>query len=133
MSNENQKPNNGKPEAIIRAKDKEREDQSGPLYILNDELKAFLNLLHLPGSLNAAQTAALLGFRPHDIPVLVAREFLKPLGDPGPNCEKFFARVEIEERAVDVDWLFQARAALNQHWRMKNAGKKKARKAENSG
>jgi hypothetical protein len=129
MSNENQKSSNGKAEEIIRAKEKgkQQKDQSGPLYILNDELKAFLNLLHLPGSLNAAQTAALLGFRPHDIPVLVAREFLIPLGGSGPNCEKFFARVEIEERAADVDWLSQARAALNQHWRMKNA-----RKADNS-
>jgi hypothetical protein len=57
MSNANQKSSNGKAEEVIRAKDKETKDQSGPLYILNDELKAFLNLLHLPGSLNAAQAA----------------------------------------------------------------------------
>jgi hypothetical protein len=63
--------------------------------------------------------------KPHDIPVLVARGFLKPLGDPNPNCEKFFARVRIEERAADEEWLSRARAALNQYWRMKNAGKAK--------
>jgi hypothetical protein len=125
MNNSNPKSNGGKAEEIIRAREKEKTDKSGPLYILNDELKAFLNLLHLPGSLNAAQAAALLGFRPHDIPVLVARDFLKPLGDPYPSCEKFFARVRIEELAADEEWLSRARAALNQHWRIKNASRPK--------
>ena len=110
-------------EEIIRAKDAETTDDSGPLYVLNDELKAFLNLAHLPASLNAAQAAALLGFRPNQIPVLIARGFLTPLGNPNSNCEKFFARVKIEEFAADEKWLSRARAALHQYWRMKNASR----------
>ncbi len=111
----------GRGEEVIRAKDKK--DKSGPLYNLNPELQAFLNLVRLPGSLNAAHTAGLLGFKPHDIPILVARGFLTPLGEPSPNCEKFFARIRTEELAVDEAWLSNARAALNQHWRMKNGRK----------
>jgi hypothetical protein len=125
MSNANQRSNNSQAETIIRAKDKDKKEKSAPYYNLNPDLKAFLNLARLPGSLNMALTAGLLGFQPHDIPVLVARGFLKPLGDPMPNCEKYFARVEIEELAKDVDWLSQARAALNQNWRIKNARKAK--------
>jgi hypothetical protein len=127
MSIENQKPNNGKSEELILATEKQRQkkEKSEPLYSLSPELKAVLNLARLPGRLNAALTAGLLGFKPHDIPVLVARGFLQPLSDPNPNCEKFFAGVEIEELAKDVDWLSRAGAAVNQHWRIKNAGKAK--------
>ena len=124
MNNSNRKSNE-MVEEIIRAKDKETRNEAGPLYVLNDELKAFLNLLHLPASLNAAQAAALLGFKPHDIPVLIARDFLRPLGNPNSNCEKFFARVKIEELAADEKWLSRARAALHQHWRIKNASRTK--------
>ena len=127
MSNENQKPNNGRPEAMILAKEKQKPktEKTEPLYSLSPELKALLNLVRLPGRLNAALTAGLLGFKPHDIPVLVARGFLQPLSDPHPNCEKYFAGVEIEELANDVDWLSRAGAAVNQHWRIKNAVKSK--------
>jgi hypothetical protein len=123
MSNTNQHLNNGQTEEFIRANKKEKEDKSGPLYSLNPDLKALLNLTRLPGSLNAALTAGLLGFKPHEIPVLVARGFLKPLGNPSSNGEKFFALVTIEKRAADEEWLSRARAAVNQHWRMKNARK----------
>jgi hypothetical protein len=125
MNNPNQR-STGTAEEIIRAKEKKTKDESGPLYVLNNELRAFLNLLHLPASLNKPQTAALLGFRPHDIPVLAARGFLTPLGNPNSNCDKFYARVKIEELALDEKWLSRARAALHQHWRIKNARKNKS-------
>jgi hypothetical protein len=95
--------------------------KSDPLYVLNNELKAFLNLNRLPARLNVAQTAACLGFAPYHIPVLVARGFLKPLGHPKPNGEKYFARSKVLEHAEDEKWLSLATDALSQCWRMKNS------------
>jgi hypothetical protein len=126
MSNLNQKLNYDPSEQIIRAEQKDKKDKSNPAYSLSPELKAMLNLVRLPASLTVAMTAGLLGFKPHEIPILVARGFLRPQGTPKPNSEKFFTRVEIEELAKDAVWLSRARAAVNQHWRLKNARKAKA-------
>ncbi|MGA2180480.1 MAG: hypothetical protein ABSH15_12965 [Verrucomicrobiota bacterium] len=107
-------------EKEIRAKE---EKKASALYVLNNDLKAILNLARLPARLNTAQTAACLGFKPHDIPVLTARGFLKPLGRPMPNSDKYYARSRILERADDEEWLSRATAALGQHWQDKNARK----------
>jgi hypothetical protein len=40
---------------------------------MNQERKELLNLARMPARLNVVEVAALLGFRPHDIPILVAR------------------------------------------------------------
>ncbi|HUA36996.1 MAG TPA: hypothetical protein VMA35_01195, partial [Candidatus Sulfopaludibacter sp.] len=77
--------------------------------------------------LNTAQTAAYLGFKPHDIPVLAARGFLKPLGAPMPNSDKYYARARVLERLDDEEWLSLATAALSQHWQKKNLRKTKKR------
>ena len=128
-------PNNlaGRMEKEIRAKPEKKTDadkHASALYVLNNDLKAILNLNRLPARLTTAQTAACLGFKPHDIPVLAAREFLKPLGEPMPNSEKYYARAKVLERADDEEWLSLATAALSQHWEKKNARKaKKQRKA----
>ena len=127
MSDLNRKSNYGSGEEIIRNEQKDKKEKSEPAYSLSPELKAVLNLVRLPASLTVAMTAGLLGFKPHEIPILVAREFLKPQGAPKPNSEKFFTRVEIEELAKDPIWLSRARAAVNQHWRLKNARKAKSR------
>ena len=127
MSNE--APNNlaGRMEKEIRAKpNKSRDDadkRASAVYVLNNELKAILNLNRPPARLNTAQTAAYLGFKPHDIPVLAARGFLKPLGRPMPNSDKYYARSRVLERADDEEWLSRATAALSQHWQDKNARK----------
>jgi len=115
-------PNNfaGRMEKEIRAKE---EKKASALYVLNNDLKAILNLARLPARLNTAQTAACLGFKPHDIPVLTARGFLKPLGRPMPNSDKYYAQSRILERADDEEWLSRATAALGQHWQDKNARK----------
>ena len=115
-------PNNlaGRIEKEIRAKE---EKKASALYVLNNDLKAILNLARLPARLNTAQTAACLGFKPHDIPVLTARGFLKPLGRPMPNSDKYYARSRILERVDDEEWLSRATAALGQHWQDKNARK----------
>ena len=130
MSNE--APNNlaGRMEKEIRAKPNRNNDdadkRASAVYVLNNELKAILNLNRPPARLNTAQTAAYLGFKPHDIPVLAARGFLKPLGDPMPNSDKYYARARVLERLDDEEWLSLATAALSQHWQKKNA--RKARK-----
>jgi hypothetical protein len=128
-------PNNlaGRMEKEIRAKpNKNRDDadkRASALYVLNNDLKAVLNLNQPPGRLNTAQTAAFLGFKPHDIPVLAARGFLKPLGDPVPNSDKYYARARVLERLDDEEWLSLATAALNQHWHKKNLRKAKKQNA----
>ena len=125
-------PNNlaGRMEKEIRAKPEKKTDadkHASALYVLNNDLKAILNLNRLPARLNAAQTAACLGFKPHDIPVLAAREFLKPLGKPMSNSDKYYARSKVLERADDEEWLSLATEALSQHWEDKNARKVKKR------
>jgi hypothetical protein len=117
-------PNNfaGRMEKEIRAKE---EKKASALYVLNNDLKAILNLARLPARLNTAQTAACLGFKPHDIPVLTARGFLKPLGRPMPNSDKYYARARVLERLDDEEWLSLATEALNQHWHKKNLRKTK--------
>ena len=127
----NEAPNNlaGRMEKEIRAKPEKKKDdadkRAGAVYVLNNELKAILNLNRPPARLNTAQTAAYLGFKPHDIPVLAARGFLKPLGDPMPNSDKYYARSKVLERADDEAWLSLATEALSQHWEDKNARKAK--------
>jgi len=128
----NEAPNNlaGRMEKEIRAKPEKKKDdadkRAGAVYVLNNELKAILNLNRPPARLNTAQTAAYLGFKPHDIPVLAARGFLKPLGKPMSNSDKYYARSKILERADEEEWLSLATEALSQHWEDKNA--RKARK-----
>ena len=127
----NEAPNNpaGRMGKEIRAKPEKKNDadkHASALYVLNNDLKAILNLNRLPARLNTVLTAACLGFKPHDIPVLAARGFLKPLGDPMPNSDKYYARARVLERLDDEEWLSLATAALSQHWQKKNA--RKARK-----
>lgn len=78
----------------------------------------------LPARLDAKQTAHVLGFQEHDIPVLVGRNLLEPLGKPAENARKYFARLEIMEKADDVTWLGKATKALSEHWQEKNANRK---------
>lgn len=120
MNNFAQRINGYGPEKEIRAVE---ERKTAAHYVLNNDLKAILNLARLPARLNIAQTAACLGFKPHDIPVLAARGFLKPLGRPVQNSDKYYARSRILEVADDEEWLSRATAALSQHWRDKNARK----------
>jgi hypothetical protein len=67
-----------------------------------------------------------LGVAPHDVPLLVSKGLLKPLGDPNDNAVKYFARVTLEELSNDVKWISRARAAIYDYWRMKNAGRASA-------
>ena len=73
----------------------------------------------LPARLEVKDIAVLLGFSESDIPILIAGGLLKPLGKPAPNASKFFARVEIEHCAENVDWLNQANHSVAQYWKRK--------------
>lgn len=84
------------------------------------EAMALLNCRRLPGRLNSAETALLLGFQEHDISTLVSARLLAPLGKPAPNAPKYFAAVEVEALARNGEWLGQATKALAKYWVVKN-------------
>ena len=87
------------------------------------EAMALLNCHRLPGRLNTSETAVLLGFQEHDMPVLIAAKLLTPLGKPVPNSPKYFASVDVLSAAQDRDWLSQATRLLSRHWSEKNGRK----------
>ena len=82
---------------------------------------AFLNLRRMPAMLNSEQVATLLGCHPDCIPILVSAGQLKPLGNPGPNAVKQFARCDILEKGEDPAWLDKTSRVLSRYWRHKNA------------
>jgi hypothetical protein len=86
---------------------------------------ALLNCRRLPGRINTSEAALLLGFQEHDIALLIAARLLVPLGKPAPNGPKYFAAVEIGERAANSEWLSNATKQLSNYWRQKNSRKRK--------
>jgi hypothetical protein len=83
---------------------------------------AILNCQRLPARLNTSEVALLLGFHEHDIAPLIAARLLAPLGKPAPNAPKYFAAVEMVERASNSEWLSDATKVIAKHWRRKNRG-----------
>lgn len=92
---------------------------------MNQDIERFLNLRHLPDRLTAAQAAGKLGFSAHEIPILIARNLLKPLGHPAPNGPKYFLTATIEDLRRDEKWHGKATDAVTEYWRSKN-GRKQA-------
>ena len=84
----------------------------------------FLSWKIVPARLTATQTAWFLGFEPHEIPMLVAAELLKPLGHPPRNSTKFFATEILEQLRHDEKWLARASDAICAYWRQSNARKR---------
>lgn len=80
-------------------------------------------LRRLPARLDAQQTSRLLGFQPHDIPVLIRHHLLKPLGNPTPTATKWFATSEIIALGNDRQWLSKATHLIAKHWQTKNENK----------
>ena len=80
-----------------------------------------LGLTRLPGRLVSEQAAALLGFMPHDLPVLVRARLLKPLGNPPPQAVKYFSALDIEKYAQDPEWLNRATKAIYAYWGAQNS------------
>lgn len=86
----------------------------------------FLGWKILPARLDATQAAWYLGFEPHEIPILIAANLLKPLGKPARNCTKFFATEMLEQLRHDEKWLARASDAIAAYWRQRNARKRSA-------
>jgi hypothetical protein len=78
----------------------------------------------LPARLNADEVAHLLNCQAHDIPLLVAKKLLKPLGNPPPNSVKYFATADLVEFMRDRTWLARMTSAIYQHWQHQNARRK---------
>jgi hypothetical protein len=79
-----------------------------------------LKLLRLPGRISAAQTASLLGFQLHDIPVLVSCKLIQPLGNPTQSAPKWFSSAEVEALRTDPKFLAKATRAIALRWRRRN-------------
>ena len=70
---------------------------------------------------SAERAARYLGFSAHEIPILVQKGLLTPLGHPARNNVRFFAAVKLQELRQDVKWLAKATDATSEAWRIKNA------------
>ena len=85
----------------------------------------FLNLSRLPGRLTVQESAWLLGFKAHDIPVLVCHRLLQPMGTPAQNGEKYYSAAQLERLSKDFGWLDLATATLTNYWKAKNESRTK--------
>jgi hypothetical protein len=95
----------------------------GGIELMPVHVRELLNVRRLPARLTLAQTAALLGCGEHDIPVLMSRGLLKPLGHPPPNAVKYFAPADVLELAGDSKRMGQICDAVYEYWRGKNASR----------
>jgi hypothetical protein len=93
---------------------------------MQQDREHFLNLKNPPARMTAEEAAWLLGFLPHDIPILVVEGILKPLGHPPRNGPKYFATVELEELRRDRKWLAKASDAIVDYWQNRNSRKSSA-------
>jgi len=84
----------------------------------------FLSWKVVPARLDATQAAWFLGFEPHEVPLLIAAELLKPLGHPARNSTKYFAAESLEQLRHDEKWLARASDAIRDYWRKRNARKR---------
>jgi hypothetical protein len=87
---------------------------------MDPERREFLSLTATPARLTTQETAWLLGFAPHDIPILVRAGLLKPLGHPPRHGAKYFASSSLQPLRTDPKWLARASDAIVEHWRQKN-------------
>ena len=97
---------------------------------MNQAKKDFLSLVTPPARLGINETAWLLGFSEHDIPVLVAAGLLKPLGRPTASGSKYFATVELQNLRNDTRWLAKASDAIVNYWKTKNFGRRNKSEAK---
>lgn len=87
---------------------------------MDQEQRNLLSLRHLPACLSQQESAWYLGYKTHDIRILVAAGLLRPLGHPNQSSIKYFAAVELERCRQDIKWLGRATDAIYKAWRLKN-------------
>jgi hypothetical protein len=76
--------------------------------------------MHPPGRLLAEQAAKVLGFKKHEILMLVRANLLKPIGNPPRLGVKYFFVSEIETLARDREWMARATRAIYRYWFVQN-------------
>jgi hypothetical protein len=91
---------------------------------MRDDQHRFLTLAgQMPARLTVEQVAWVLNCQPHDVPVLVAKRLLKPLGNPPANGVKYFSTLLLLELMKDTTWLAKMTNAIHHYWREKNGRK----------
>ncbi|MFO1511496.1 MAG: hypothetical protein U1F83_01050 [Verrucomicrobiota bacterium] len=90
---------------------------------MNQDVREFLNLIMKPGRVTMEQASWLLGFNEHEIPILMAKGLLRPLGHPAHNGQKFFLAATLEDLRRDEKWFSRASDAVVEYWRYKNSRK----------
>src|SRR5947207_13086717 len=88
---------------------------------MSSQLENLLTEMVLPARCSAERAARYLGFSAHEIPILVQKRLLTPLGHPAKNNVRYFAAVKLQELRQDVKWLAKATDATSEAWRIKNA------------
>ena len=87
---------------------------------MNPDMERFMNLKTHPERLTAAEAAWMLGFSAHEIPILITKNLLKPLGHPAHNGPKHFLTATLEDLRWDERWHSKAADAVLEYWRHKN-------------
>lgn len=88
---------------------------------MNNDHRELLNLRRLPGSIDAEQTAVLLGIPITCIAILVKKGFLKPLGKTvAHNAPRKFASVAVVELMQDAEQMHKMQHFISSHWRERN-------------
>ena len=98
---------------------------------MKQEVKEFLSLLLRPARVTMQQSAWLLGFGEKDIPILIAKGLLRPLGHPAYNGQKFLLTATLEDLRRDEKWFIRASDAIIEYWRDKNSRKSQAQPPAN--
>lgn len=98
---------------------------------MQQDLERFLNLKTPPGRLTTEQAAWFLGFSAHEIPILMAKGLLKPLGHPAHNGQKFFLAASLEDLRRDESGSVKPRMRLWNTGATKTVGKARTRRRTN--
>lgn len=102
---------------------------SKPRSLSHEEKVLLLTARRLPGRLTAEETAALLGFHTHDIPVLVRRRLLKTSGHPKDNATRYFHGPSIDKLRDDEGWNSRATDTMYRHWQNRSKDEELAQAA----
>src|SRR6267378_7777666 len=93
---------------------------------MQQEIEQFLNLKTPPGRLTAEQAAWFLGFSAHEIPILIAKGLLKPLGHPAHNGQKYFLAKTLEELRRDEKWFGKASDGVTKRTERERSSRERA-------
>ena len=99
---------------------------------MNLDMERFLNLKTHPERLTAEEAAWMLGYAAHEIPILIAKNLLKPLGHPAHNGPKHFLTAALKDLERDEKWHSKAADTVMEYWRHKNGRKQDSAESRQS-